>query len=134
MMGAQAGFFLAEVSMGLRIVDRHVRGKIELTEPERLGFLAATAAAFESRRAETALRDEVKGPDSPPAQSSDAETFWTRYHRAHATMSPPGVAPESARACALEVTDRVCESILGRKPASALSHTKVDIATLLTLL
>jgi hypothetical protein len=97
--------------MGLRIIERHLGPKGELTESERLRELELEMARWAEARA------------ASPAQQA---AFLTSYRRVRNRLP----APASMELMA----ERVHDTILNRNNDSALPHNQVDIATLLELL
>lgn len=99
--------------MGLRIVDRQFRVRDDVTDAERTAGLESEARRWAALRAGRA--------DSPGGQD-----FLTHFREVRSRIASPDRMAEMA--------DRIRADILGRNNESALSHNRVDIATLLELL
>jgi hypothetical protein len=98
--------------MGLRIIDRQFKRKALIPEAERLSLLVL----------ETQRWSDVKGD----VDSRSQERFISNFKRVKACLDSPDAMVEKAA--------RIRQDILDRRPGAEISHTKVDITTLLELL
>lgn len=108
--------------MGLRITDRKVRLAIEIPEPERRALLAELTGDWYAVHA--------KGRE-PQTQAAGHARFLEHFQEVRATLN---ATPEGPGPLILDMAGRIRQSILGQHKDSELSHTQVDIATLLELL
>ncbi len=98
--------------MGLRIVDRQFQTRRDVTDAEQLAGIENEARRWAAHR-----------PGRPAADGTD---FLTHFREVRARLSSPDRMAEMAH--------KIRDDILGRNGESALSHNRVDIATLLELL
>ena len=108
--------------MGLRIIDRQVRVKRDVPESERQAVLAALTGDWYAVHA--------RGRE-PQTQELGHTRFLEHYQEVRATLN---ATPDQTGALILDMAGRIRQSILGQHKDSELSHSQVDIATLLELL
>ncbi len=108
--------------MGLRITDRKARLPRDIPEPERRALLAELTGDWYALHA--------KGRE-PQIQAAGHARFLEHFQEVRATLI---TSPDRTGALILDMAGRIRQSILGQHKDSELSHSQVDIATLLELL
>ena len=108
--------------MGLRIIDRHTPSRREISERERRATLAEATGGWQALKA--------KGREPGTEEAAQAE-FLDHFQEVRASLN---ASPTATGELILGMAGRIRQSILGGWKDSALSHSQVDIATLLELL
>ena len=108
--------------MGLRIIDKKARARIEVPEPERRALLAELTGDWYAMHA--------RGRE-PQTRETGQARFLEHFQEVRANLN---ASPDRTGALILDMAGRIRQSILGQHKDSELSHTQVDIATLLELL